>query len=79
MNTSTDPTLGVQRLYWSKNIKRGVPFSNAAHYRSDVVDRALESAAREIDPQKRAAFFHQFQRTVVADLPAIDILVPLQV
>ena len=24
-----DPTVGVQRIYWSKNFKKGVPFSNA--------------------------------------------------
>ncbi len=27
-----DPTVGVQRVYWSKNFKVGLPFSNAAHY-----------------------------------------------
>lgn len=79
MNTSSDPTLGVQRLYWSKNIKKGVPFSNAAHYRNPEVDRLLEAAAREIDPSIRAGYFKQFQKVVVGDLPAIDILVPLQV
>ena len=25
-----DPTIGVQRLYWSKNIKQGVPFANVS-------------------------------------------------
>jgi len=25
-----DPTLGVQRIYWSKNFKLGLPFSNAS-------------------------------------------------
>src|SRR5690606_9984933 len=28
-STMPDPTLGVQRLYWSKNIVQGVPYSNA--------------------------------------------------
>ncbi len=29
-----DPTVGVQRGYWSKNFKPGLPFSNSARYES---------------------------------------------
>jgi peptide/nickel transport system substrate-binding protein len=34
-----DPTVGVQRVFWSKNFKVGLPFSNAAHYSNPEVDR----------------------------------------
>jgi len=45
---------------------------------SNQINRDLEAAASEIDPQKRAELFWDFQRHVVADLPAIDLIVPQQ-
>ena len=45
-----DPTVGVQRIYWSKNFKKGVPFSNGSHYNNPEVDALLEGAAVENDP-----------------------------
>ncbi|MEQ8499796.1 MAG: ABC transporter substrate-binding protein, partial [Sneathiellaceae bacterium] len=42
-----DPTIGVQRLYWSENIKPGVPFSNASGYSNPEMDRVLEAAQTE--------------------------------
>jgi peptide/nickel transport system substrate-binding protein len=38
-----DPTVGVQRIYWSKNFKKGVPFSNASNYNNPKVRRAARS------------------------------------
>ena len=73
MNNTADPTLGVQRLYWSKNFKPGVPFSNGSGYSNPEVDKLLEAAQVETDAKKRAELFREFQRKVVADLPAIDI------
>jgi peptide/nickel transport system substrate-binding protein len=71
-----DPTVGIQRLYWSKNFKPGVPFSNAPHYENAEVDRLLEAAAVEVDEKKRYELFAAFQRQVVADLPTIDLVAP---
>jgi peptide/nickel transport system substrate-binding protein len=76
MSNLYDPTVGVQRLYWSKNFKVGLPFSNGARYENPEVDRLLEAAAVEIDPAKRLDLFNQFQRLVVEDLPALDIVTP---
>ena len=73
---SFDPTLGVQRFYWSKNIKKGVPFSNAAYYRSPEVDSLLEAAAVEPDVTKRKQLFARFQQVATTDLPSINILLP---
>ena len=57
-----DPTVGVQRIYWSKNFKKGVPFSNGSNYNNPKVDALLEGAAVENDPVKRKAMFVEFQK-----------------
>lgn len=74
MSNLFDPTVGVQRLYWSKNFQPGVPFSNGARYSSPKVDALLEAAATETDEQKRYALFSDFQRQVVADLPDLGVI-----
>ena len=71
-----DPTVGVQRVYWSKNIVKGVPFSNTSYYRNARVDELLESAAIEPDPAKRRAEFLEFQQIVMRELPDFNIGVP---
>jgi peptide/nickel transport system substrate-binding protein len=71
-----DPTVGVQRLYWSKNIVKGVPFSNTTYYRNDRVDQLLEGAAVENDTTKRVAMFMEFQQVVMHDAPDINVGVP---
>ncbi len=69
-----DPTVGVQRLYWSKNFKPGVPFSNGSNYSNPKVDALLEAAAVEIDPNKRIQQWRQIQEILVQDLPDINIV-----
>ncbi len=73
MSNLFDPTVGVQRLYWSKNFRVGVPFSNGAHYINPEVDRLLESAAVETDATRRLQDFSEFQRLVIKDLPDITL------
>jgi peptide/nickel transport system substrate-binding protein len=79
VNTLFDPSVGVQRLYWSKNIRPGVPFSNAPHYSNPDVDRLLEAASVEVDESKRVAFYTQFQQIVYRDLPILPIVAPRMV
>lgn len=79
LNNAFDPTVGVQRVYWSKNFKVGLPFSNAAHYANPEVDRLLESAAREPDADKRRSLFFDFQRLIIDDVPAINTVAPAEV
>jgi peptide/nickel transport system substrate-binding protein len=74
LGNSFDPTLGVQRVYWSKNFKIGLGFSNAAHYANPEVDRLLEAASVEIDEAKRRALFGDFQRIIQTDLPVLNLL-----
>lgn len=76
MSNLYDPTVGIQRLYWSKNFKPGVPFTNGSKYSNPEVDRLLETAAVEVNPEKRRELFNQFQRIVVEDLPTLDIVTP---
>jgi peptide/nickel transport system substrate-binding protein len=72
-----DPTVGVQRIYWSKNFKKGVPFSNGSHYDNPKVDALLEGASVENDPLKRKAMFFEFQRLVTEEVPDIPLFSPL--
>ncbi|GJD48344.1 Glutathione-binding protein GsiB [Methylobacterium crusticola] len=74
MSHSFDPTVGVQRLYWSKNVKPGVPFSNGSGYANPEVDRLLEAAAVETDPARRRALFCAFQTIVAQDLPDVNLV-----
>lgn len=67
-----DPTVGVQRVFWSKNFKIGLPFSNAAHYANPEVDRLLETASVEVDEAKRRALFLEFQKIVHDDVPSVE-------
>ncbi len=79
MNNMFDPTVGVQRVFWSKNFRRGVPFSNGSHYQNPEVDRLLEAAAVEPDPVKRFRYFEDFQSIIARELPDLTILAPDQI
>ncbi len=78
LSNTFDPTAGVQRVYWSKNFKIGLPFSNASHYENPEVDRLLEAAAAESDIEKRAKYFKDFQVIIARDLPVINLVSPIQ-
>lgn len=68
-----DPTIGVQRLYWSQNIKKGVPFSNAGGYSNAEMDEVLEASQTENDAAKRKTLFHKMQQIAARDVPVIDL------
>ena len=67
-----DPTVGVQRVFWSKSFKVGVPFANPAHYANPEIDRLLEAAAVEPDEAKRRQQLQDFQRRVHADVVSVE-------
>lgn len=73
LNNGYDPTDGVQRGYWSKAFKPGVPWSNAAHYKNTRVDEIFEAAAREPDFEKRKALYFEAQDIVYAELPSVGV------
>ena len=68
-----DPTIGVQRIYWSKNIKKGVPFSNASGYNNPETDKLIEAIQVEHDRRKRKELIARFQQVAVDDLPVLDL------
>ena len=72
MTNSPDPTLGVQRFFWSKNFKPGVPFSNGANYSNPKVDALLEAAQIETDVKKRAQLFYDFQKIIAFEIPDLN-------
>lgn len=69
-----DPTAGVQRLYWSDNIKNVVPYANAAHYNNPKVDDLFRAAAVEVDEKKRAEQFKDIQKITGDDLPNFSVV-----
>lgn len=71
MSNLFDPSVGVQRLYWSKNFKPGIPFTNGSNYVSEKTDALLEAAAVELDATRRKQLFTDFQSQVIEDLPDI--------
>jgi peptide/nickel transport system substrate-binding protein len=71
-----DPTPGVQRVFWSKNFKIGLPFSNASHYNNPEIDQLLEAAAIEPDPVKRKAIWVDFQHKIYDDVAALHLIAP---
>ncbi|MCE9659072.1 MAG: ABC transporter substrate-binding protein [Burkholderiales bacterium] len=72
--TMPDPTIGVQRIFWSKNIRKGVPYSNGSGYTSADMDALLEAAQVERDPTKRRDMWHKMQAVAMTDLPIIPII-----
>lgn len=69
-----DPTLGVQRLYWTKNIIVGAPYSNSSGYSNPELDRIMEAAQVEADEARRRALIHDWQRIAQQDLPILDLI-----
>lgn len=74
LSNTFDPTLGVQRAYWSKNFKIGLPFSNASHYVNAEVDEILEAAATEPDEDKRRELWYKFQSIIHEDVVSVDLV-----
>ena len=72
-NTGPDPSIAVQRFYWSKSLQKGVAFSNGAAYKNPDMDKLLEAAQVETDAGKRIRLFHEIQKLAATDLPMIPL------
>ena len=68
-----DPTIGVQRIYWSRNIKKGVPFSNGTGYSNPEMDKVIEAAQIEHDRKKRKDLVNRLQAIAQDDVPVLDL------
>ena len=61
-------------MYWSKNIRKGVPYSNGSGYSSPEMDALLESGQTEASADKRREIFAKMQALAMKDLPIIPII-----
>ncbi len=71
LSNYADPVIGVQRTYLSRNIRKGVMFTNTSNYRNTRVDDLLTRAGLEMDPDKRKSLYSQFQKVVTEELPIL--------
>lgn len=69
-----DPTVGVQRIYWSDGVKHPLIWINASHYQNAQVDALFSAAAVETDDTRRAAAFRRIQQIVGHDLPVYPLV-----
>jgi peptide/nickel transport system substrate-binding protein len=70
-----DPDNFVGELFHSKSI----PVQNTAHFRDADVDRMLNAAVRESDPQKRLAMYSEIQKAILDGAPWVFVNSVLQV
>lgn len=78
-SVTADPTIGLQRFYYSKAARKGTPLVNASGYDNPEMDATLEAAAVEIDPEKRRALFVKFQQIAMRDLPILPMALPINI
>ncbi|MEX3633391.1 ABC transporter substrate-binding protein [Paraburkholderia sp. BR14320] len=69
-----DPTVGVQRIYWSDGVRHPLIWINASHYQNPQVDELFRAAATETDETRRAAAFREVQQIVGRDLPVLPLV-----
>lgn len=70
-----DPVIGVHRTYLSDN-RVGVIWTNNTGYANSEVDRLLNEAGQELDADRRAQLYGQFQQIVAADVPIYFLTTP---
>lgn len=68
-----DPAISTTILVRS-GVPDGVPFSNQGGYANPAIDAVIDEALVTLDPEKRVALYHEFQRLVTADLPLINVV-----
>lgn len=74
ITNASDPTIGVQRAYWTENIRPGTPFTNSTHYSNPALDALFVAASRENDAETRRAQFAEIQQILTTDLPVIPLV-----
>lgn len=71
VQTLADPVIGAHRFYSSKSIMPGAVFVNNSRWSTPETDELLDRATIEVDPQKRNALYHEFQKRVVEAAPYV--------
>ena len=64
-----DPVIGVHRTYSSKNIKKGVIWSNTQQYSNARVDELMEMAGATNDLDERKKLYAEMQEILANELP----------
>ena len=70
-----DPVIGVHRTYLSDN-RVGVIWTNNTGYSNSAVDRLLQAAGQELDPEARTVLYEQFQQIVAEEVPIYFLTTP---
>jgi peptide/nickel transport system substrate-binding protein len=74
LTNASDPSIGIQRAYSSKNIVPGTPFTNGTHFRNADLDQYFEQASVNQDPLVRKRHFAAIQRILATELPVIPLV-----
>ena len=70
-----DPVIGVHRSYLTDNIDQGI-WTNNTGYSNAEVDRILAEAGQELDAERRAALYAEFQQIVSDEVPIYYLTTP---
>lgn len=66
----SDPA--VSTMVWLRSGQpEGTPWTNQFGWKSEEMDRMIDEAASELDPEKRAEMYHAIQRKAMEELPVI--------
>lgn len=68
-----DPLVGMHRQYHSKNILKGVPYSNSSNYENSELDDLLEQASVTIDFEARNKLYTKIQQILQSEIPQIPL------
>jgi len=68
----SDPAIGFERLYTSKNIKK-LYLANTMGYSNPEVDRLCDEARMEQNFEKRKKLYHRVQEILADELPTIAV------
>ncbi|MGE0714921.1 MAG: ABC transporter substrate-binding protein [Alphaproteobacteria bacterium] len=67
----SDPSIGVERTFTTRNIRKGATFTNSMGYSNPRVDELFAKAARETDKAARKKQFDEIQQILHDELPVI--------
>lgn len=70
--TGPDPTISVNARYHTKQILKS-PFVNAMGYSNPATDALFDTEYKESDSAKRRDIWHQIQKQLMTDLPALPL------
>lgn len=69
-----DPQTGTERLFWSKSITPGIPWSNASGYESASMDAIIDAAHAAPTEAARIDQYKKLQYLAQIDLPSFTLL-----